>query len=250
MPSRPEKPEKPETSPTDKKNPGTSAGQKLEWQVHDGLLARIRNGAYQLGQRLPSETSLATEFGVSRPIIRNALARLRESGLVISRQGAGSYVCNGEQPQPSGFGQLGSIEDISCYFGYRKLIECESAAQATKHATPASIKKLRSIIDDMDKLIEADSVTVDPDVRFHMAIAELSGNRFLVDSLDMLRPHTYFIGKFVRGLDNKWYRKGKRVMSTEHQDIVTAIESGDSIAASARMLKHLSSSEQRIFKGQ
>lgn len=225
-------------------------GQRLEWQVHDGLLANIRNGTYQLGQRLPSEASLASEFGVSRPIVRNALARLRESGLVTSRQGAGSFVCNGEQQQPSGFGPLGCIEDISRYFSYRKLIECESAAIAAKNADATSIKRLKIILADMDKSLDTETAMVDLDVSFHLLVAELSGNHFLVDSLDMLRPHTYFMGKFVRGLGHAGYRKGKRVMSNEHQNIVAAIDAGDSAAASAAMLKHLNDSERRIFKGQ
>ena len=66
--------------------------ERLENQVHARLLDAIRLGDYSLGQKLPSEHELAAEYGVSRPVIRAALARLREDGLIVSRRGAGSFL--------------------------------------------------------------------------------------------------------------------------------------------------------------
>ncbi|MFK7889444.1 MAG: FadR/GntR family transcriptional regulator [Granulosicoccus sp.] len=226
------------------------ASQRLEWGVHEGLLKKIRDGSYALGQRLPSETALASEYGVSRPIVRNALARLRESGLVKSRQGAGSFVCNGEQELPSGYAPLGSIEDISRYFSYRRLIECQAAADAATHIDTAGVRRLEVSLEQIQQLFAAQNTTIDPDVQFHLCIAELSGNRFLFESLQMLRSQMYFVGKFVRGLSMVGYRKGKQAMSAEHQRIVEAIASGNAKTASTTMRQHLQRSERRIFKGQ
>ena len=61
-------------------------------RVYHLLYSRISNGDYPANQKLPSEKVLADEFGVSRPILRDALERLREQGLIHSRQGAGSFM--------------------------------------------------------------------------------------------------------------------------------------------------------------
>ena len=71
---------------------GPRAKPGLADRVYHLLYSRISNGDYPANQKLPSEKTLADEFGVSRPILRMALERLRDQGLIHSRQGAGSYV--------------------------------------------------------------------------------------------------------------------------------------------------------------
>ena len=61
-------------------------------QVYDQLLAKILEEEYPVHSRLPAEELLAQTFGVSRPIVRAALSRLRDDGIVQSRRGSGSYV--------------------------------------------------------------------------------------------------------------------------------------------------------------
>ena len=64
---------------------------KLGDRVYEQILAQIVGGHYAEGARLPSETQLATAFSVSRPIVRDALARLNADGIILSRHGSGSY---------------------------------------------------------------------------------------------------------------------------------------------------------------
>ena len=54
----------------------------------------IDKGEFSEGGRLPAESDLASRFGVSRPVIREALSRLRVMGVIVSRKGSGSYVQN------------------------------------------------------------------------------------------------------------------------------------------------------------
>ncbi len=61
-------------------------------QVNEVLRERIRNTTYAPGIRLPSENGLAEEFGVSRATIRTVLAKLSVEGLILRRQGDGTYV--------------------------------------------------------------------------------------------------------------------------------------------------------------
>lgn len=69
------------------------AGQALYWQIAGILRGRILSGWHRAGDKLGSENELAQRFGVSRSTIRQALAELHESGLIESRQGAGTFVC-------------------------------------------------------------------------------------------------------------------------------------------------------------
>jgi GntR family transcriptional regulator len=61
-------------------------------QVEELLRGRIRDGIYAPGSRMPSESELAEEFGVSRATLRTVLAKLSVNGLILRKQGDGTYV--------------------------------------------------------------------------------------------------------------------------------------------------------------
>ena len=61
-------------------------------QVRDVLHARIQDGSWKPGDRLPNETELCEMFRVSRTVIRQALDDLVHKGLVIRRKGKGSFI--------------------------------------------------------------------------------------------------------------------------------------------------------------
>ena len=58
--------------------------------IYERLFELIVAGEFTVNARLPSETELARRFGASRPVVREAPARLRDDGLIVSRQGSGS----------------------------------------------------------------------------------------------------------------------------------------------------------------
>src|SRR6476646_5803180 len=80
--------------------------------VYQGLLTDISNETYAANQRLPSEHALADRFKVSRPIVRAALERLRRENVIVSRQGAGSFVRPRGHAPALGFAPVESIADI------------------------------------------------------------------------------------------------------------------------------------------
>ncbi len=98
-------------------------------RVYHLLYSRITNGDYPANQKLPSEKALADEFGVSRPILREALERLREQGLIHSRQGAGSFVRE-VRSVPLGFARVETIADIQRCYEFRICIETMAARLA------------------------------------------------------------------------------------------------------------------------
>src|SRR5260221_7946755 len=64
----------------------------LALQLADLLRAEIQEGRRRPGSQLPTESEFQAEYGVSRTTIRTALATLAGEGLVLTRQGVGSYV--------------------------------------------------------------------------------------------------------------------------------------------------------------
>ncbi len=78
-------------------------------QVNEILRERIREGDYPPGQRMPSENELSDEFGVSRATVRTVLAKLAVEGLIIRKQGDGTYV---NERIKEGNTHLGNIWDF------------------------------------------------------------------------------------------------------------------------------------------
>ncbi len=224
------------------------AGDRLESQVYKQFLDQIRFGHYALGQKLPSENELSETYGVSRPVVRAALSKLWDSGLFVSRRGAGSFVTSGLSNDQSRFSPLQSVDDIAAFFQFRPTVEADTVERATQNAKSGDILRLRAIVEEMrDRLSKGDdAVTID--VKFHTTIAELSDSRFLVETVQMLHPHWKFVGSFLRSLGVIGARKGKR-MTSEHMKIVDALARRDPRAARRVMLDHIDGSERRVFKG-
>lgn len=225
------------------------ASARLEERVFADLVGRIRGGALSHGDKLPTEAELAADFGVSRPVVRSALAMLRDEGLLVSRQGSGSFVNLGVPDGTSSFAPLRGIDDISSVYRFRLLMECEGAALAAERATKADVEALVDLTARMETLAKAGAETVDADFRFHLAVANLSDNRFIAEGLEMLRPHVLFIARFVRTLGPQRYEFGKKKMNGEHSAIIDALAARDPKAARAAMRTHIERSQRRVFKG-
>lgn len=224
-------------------------GLRLEEQIYYDLLGRIQSGAYPKGSRLPTEKEFAEEFGVSRPVIRSALARLREAGLVVSRRGSGSFVEGTGIDHSRGFKSLTSIEDIMQYYKFRQMIEVETAADAALKCTAVQARELSDVQALIVEDIEAGQATIDNDIRFHAMIAQIANNRFIAESLELLQPHMRFVARFLRSLTPDGYATAKKRLHDEHQVIIDALRANDPAAARQAMRHHINSSESRIFKG-
>src|ERR1700753_732740 len=93
------------------------APKSLSSAVVERLAEQIMSGKLPLGAKLPSEQEMMKGMGVSRTVVREAVAALRARGLVVTRQGAGAFVDRdtGRQPyaiDPDGLGSLGRVLDI------------------------------------------------------------------------------------------------------------------------------------------
>ncbi|MFP3271168.1 MAG: GntR family transcriptional regulator, partial [Paraburkholderia sp.] len=79
-------------------------------KIYGDILNQILEGEYKEGERLPTEHALAERFETSRPTVREALARLRADGIIVTRHGSGTTVARRPDPDVRRFAPLGKLD--------------------------------------------------------------------------------------------------------------------------------------------
>lgn len=215
--------------------------------VFERMHRAIKSGAYQPDERLPTEHDLAAEFEVSRPIIREALRRLREQGLVYSRRGAGSFVRALGMKEPLGFGQLENVADLLNCYEFRLTLEPAAAAAAAARHTPESLAAIRHALELMRDATNRQSHREDADFQFHLAIAVAAKNSYFSTAMEALKDHIA-VGMKFHGASVKRETTGLTRVFAEHEAIADAIAAGDGVKARQLMLDHLTGSRERLFQ--
>lgn len=222
--------------------------QPLAEKVYAAMHARISRGEYGPNEKLPAEKELATQFGVSRPVLRVALERLRDEGLIYARQGAGNFV-RITRDNPLGYAKVETIADIQRCYEFRLTIEVAAAGQAAERRNEAILAQMR---DALDMLSDATGSLVhreDADFAFHVAVASGANNSYFTETLKALRDHIN-VGMKLHGesLVSDGAAALQRVLA-EHQAIYDAIEARDADRAREVMRAHISHSQGRLFGG-
>lgn len=222
---------------------------KLSDRVYADIVERILKGDYGEGERLPSEAELAQMNQVSRPVVREALARLRDDGLVRSHRGAGSFVKRRPDRGMLDFAPLESLADMQRCFEFRAALEGESARLAAQNADSSALQDIERALQRLEKSIHAGELGVDADFGFHLAVARATNNRFFSDTLLSLKAQINFGQNLARNLGLR--RPGHHLpeVQEEHTRIFHAIREGDPELASQRMRQHIGNSRQRVFEG-
>ena len=114
---------------------------RISDEIAHQIEARILEGSLKAGDSLPPERQFAEEFGVSRSSLREAIQKLETRGLLMSRQGGGTYVTDSfnsgfVDPWIDAIGKHPSLEPE--LFEFRSMIEAQAAAWAAQRATDAS----------------------------------------------------------------------------------------------------------------
>ncbi|MFV0336141.1 MAG: FadR/GntR family transcriptional regulator [Tropicimonas sp.] len=226
---------------------------KLSDVLHADLLEEINRGHFGEGGRLPSEADLGQRFGVSRPIVREALSRLREEGIIRSKKGSGSYVVPQSTPRRPGDANQGrtlaSITDIQKLYQYRMAVEGEIAYHAALSRTEQDIRQISEAAIALGQCRNDGSDGTEEDIDFHMAIARATQNPFFVNGLENITVDMRFIVELARGLLMKQPVKAISKVQAEHEVILTAIRERDAEGAREHMKFHLSTAHARLFYG-
>lgn len=216
-------------------------------QVYGQIFGSIIAGTFPVGARLPSEASLSATFGVSRPVVREALMRLQRDGLVESRKGSGSYVLRTPPPDIGTITDLGRVARFQRYQEFRISVEGVAARLAAERRTDAAMAKIEEAHDRFCAEVRHGEFRWESDRALHLAIADASGNEFYGRSLDGPEMGlSDFMSVSLSLTRVRSAERGARVV-TEHTAIVTAIRDRDSMAARIAMEHHLLQSRKRMM---
>lgn len=222
---------------------------RLAAEMEQDLRTRIMAGQPPVGEKLPTERMLCETYGVSRTVVREAVAGLRAAGLIESRRGSGLFVrsakvaaASGLPPMPEIPADIGAIVDT---LELRAAVEIEAAYLAANRASPGQLEKIRSCQRRFSEAVANGSETESADFDFHQAIAEATNNSAYRSFMEYLGRRTIPRSKLGVALVGESYRAYLMDLLQEHEHILLAIESHSAEDARQAMKAHLLGSLER-----
>lgn len=223
---------------------GQRRGNLTEAVINE-LSSRIEAGTYAAGDKLPSEQELCREFGVSRTVVREAVASLRLGGRLVSRQGLGVFVV--DQPPSRLDFHVAPAENVRAALHILELrlaVEVEAVALAAARRSPAAIADITRAYDRLQSLDDASiEEEAQADFEFHAAIARATNNPHFPQFLAALGPDI-ISDLQLKHAQSPGQKRGQytKKINREHGAILSAISQGDVSAARSALRKHLEES--------
>ena len=214
-----------------------STGGNLFESAVEQLATAIRLGVLVDGERLPPERELADRLGISRNTLREAIAALRDSGLVATHRGRGggtvvTYTAPepGSGPPPAPTRRGATLLDA---LDFRRVVEPGAAWLAASRELSADQRGWL-----VQSLEEAETARDDgtrrmADSRLHLAVATLSGSPMLVEAVTRAQAA---LGEMLRGIPV--LRRNIEHSNDQHREVVEAILRGDAVTARTAMEEH------------
>lgn len=226
---------------------GTLAGTSLSSRVAEALLQKIR-GDFSPGARLPSEQAMGQHFGVSRTVIREAIASLKAEGVVETRQGSGAFVRSPGAARGFHLDPLTehSVQTLLNVIEVRRGIEAETAALAAARRTPGQLAEIKRALAKIAEAVAAGSDGVEEDVHFHLSIARATGNPYWIRLVELYAQQIRAGIKVTRANETRRADFAQQVQA-EHEKIVAAITAGDAVRARAAAAAHMEHAARRVM---
>jgi DNA-binding FadR family transcriptional regulator len=221
----------------------------LSDMVYEKLIAAVISGKFAVNSKLPPEIELAREIDVSRPVLRIALQRLRDDGILKSRRGSGNFVIRQPHQTVLQLVQLSQIPDIQNCFKFRIAVEGEAAYYAAINRNNTLLERIDGALSGLDEAAVHNTSGVDVDFEFHMSIAQASGNPYFVSSLAAIRDQFMFGISVTHNLSLRRTKKRLSLVQAEHQAIRETIARSDPEQARLAMRQHLENARRRLFEG-
>lgn len=222
----------------------------LPERVYAALSAEIRNGSLPAGTRLPIEPLLCERYGVSRTVLREAIARLKAEGLLDVRQGRGTFVLPATAATSfrfavDGAGQADQIEQILELAELRLGVEITAAGLAAQRRSRAQLEELKRCLQAMEDAVRNGTDGSEADLAFHAVVAQATGNSQYRMFMDFLR------GRFATAIATSRLHSAHRAGMTEeaqreHRAIYEAIAAGKADAAERAMRRHIEAAAARL----
>jgi DNA-binding FadR family transcriptional regulator len=215
--------------------------------VAQQLLKQIDKGTFERGGKLPTEAVLAQQFGVSRTVIREAISRLKNEGVVEPRQGSGVFIAGHGAVRPLRIDYAEAVEPGSVVqiLALRRAIEAEVASEAALCRSAADIASIDAALAQIDEAVAEGTDGVAQDVAFHRAIAAATGNPYFLKTLTFLNQYLE-AGTVVTRRNESLREDFSRQVRDEHAAIAAAIRAGDPLAARNAAQTHLHNAARRL----
>lgn len=220
--------------------------QRMGDQLYGQILEQIVSGRLPEGMRLPAEQELCKMFGVSRPVVRQALQRLRADGLVHARQGSGTYVMARPADRLAEFVEPRRVADYLRCIEVRLVLEGAAARHAAERRSPGELAVIEAAYEAFRQEAGGGALTPTTDLAFHMAIAEASGNGFYAALLQHLHVEVAGVMNVALQLTHTSPRERISQVLQEHALILEAIRLQDGESAQLSMQFHITQARRRL----
>ncbi len=216
-------------------------------QVGDTLRREIGSGRFEVGDKLPSQAELSVRLGVSRTVVREAIASLQADGLLKARQGAGVFVTARSSPAGRIFQAIdhARISSMLEMLELRSAVEIEAAGLAALRRSPAHEEAIFRAHHAAAELIAGGQLSAQADLAFHCAIAAATNNPRFVEFLDLLGQSAIPRTAMPAADGAPLVAPELDSLAEEHRRIAQAISASDEAEAREAMRVHLKGSQQR-----
>ena len=182
-------------------------------------------------------------------MVREALARLRDHGLVYSRRGSGSYVHHGPRSELLRFAPIANIADLQRCLEFRIAVESRAARLSAERHDARTLAGIEAAVEGLETAIRTGALGVDADYLFHQAVARAARNAYFEDALEMLAEQVRVGMTVMRNLSLLKPADRLRLVQDEHLAVLDAIRQRDAERASEAMAIHIDNARRRMFEG-
>jgi GntR family transcriptional repressor for pyruvate dehydrogenase complex len=218
---------------------------RLADTVSDEIATAMFDGRISPGEALPSEAEIAKDFGVSKPIAREALRQLSVAGLISTQQGkvARAKALNGEPLERIyGYAVRSSLERLREANEMRRVIESGVARLAAVRRNQAGLAVMQQALVDMDRTLGDPEGFTDADILFHLGLALATGNSMIRVQVEGMRSVQREVSELFSRRANRT-RVDWQATIDRHRAIYEAIAAGDEDLASAKIMIHFEAAD-------
>ncbi len=217
----------------------------------DQVVERIRDVITEqklaAGERLPGELELVEQLQVSRPVLREALARLQGLGLIEIQRGNGTFVASRDRlancVQLLRTAVTLAPRELLAYAELRAAMEVQAVRQAAERATVEDVVALKRMLKELNSVDRPYEDLLEIDFKFHRRILHAAGNELMQNLMEVI--YEFVVTQMAQTTPSPRENKlGRRL----HREIVTAITDHDPDAAERAMREHMEVVLSRLKK--
>ncbi|MNL19567.1 HTH-type transcriptional regulator LutR [compost metagenome] len=219
---------------------------QLPTKIAADIGREITEGRILPGEKIPTEHVLAISFGVSRSVIREAIAQLRNEGLVETRQGVGAFATDLERRHTirissPPFPDQRAFQDL---FQMRFVLETSAAAIAASLHTKQDLEAINGALSQMAGAEKWTEGGIIADLAFHRAVADATHNAYFQQFIGAIAERTHSTIRTARSV--AVLEEIVAVTIAEHVNVRDAIAAGNALGAREAMARHLTGAAKRL----